>query len=412
MNDAGESSKEVSLKTLSIRVLRRRGFGRVCKGEPTDTVRFSIILSQNILSGILLGINFYFVFHLGLVFWQTVLLTFASLVVLAVLMRLGAATAGVAYFLYFALWSVLLGVVIYKDDLASALLTFGVPFLIVSLGRWALGAVKVTRHIPFFVPLALIFVLLPLLTEDPWRLASASGSRIAYLALCSSLPLVFLLVLRIWKLDFGAILNSAVEPTVGRALDFAAIVRELNSMRANHERALDVAATTAQLADIYSKEESTAASMRRVAVVMQRRYKWVAIRHFLRLLSAVGLSLFGLIYVLAWVAVPRQLATEWSASSVAVQSIDFFGGKIDLPLGPYLFVSLLLATVAFVGFLGFTLTEDQHSATLWNGVAVKPAEDLFLYGIPYLALREPSEADADPSGAKLSVPPGEEIVQR
>jgi hypothetical protein len=302
-------------------------------------------------------------------------------------------SATLVYLTYVAAWAILIIVLLRRENPIAALFTFGTPFIITPAVRWLPGALAFTRHIPFFIPLALLLVLLPLLTEDPWRLAAAAGNRIAILAAIAATPLVLLIVVRIVRLDLGEVLESAVDGAVEQALDLRATVREIDKSRdTSRELPLDPEATSSILSAAYT-DGKAGDRMGEITVMMYRRYRWIALRHFLRLLVAVAVSIFIFIYSLAWAAMPPSLAAEWSKMEIRFQEVDIFGGVIELPLGPYLVVSILLAAIACVGFLGFATTEDRYSEALWNAVAIRPARELFILGIPYLALRE-QESDA------------------
>src|SRR5690349_2709125 len=127
--------KEPSLRILLARSLRHRGFRHLCKGEPSDYTRISVILSQNILVSIIVGINFFFVFHLGLVFWQTGLLTLLTLLLLGLLSSRAAISSTLFYLLYTMTWLILVCVLLYRDGFAVTLSTFGLPFLLTPAAR-------------------------------------------------------------------------------------------------------------------------------------------------------------------------------------------------------------------------------------------------------------------------------------
>jgi hypothetical protein len=250
---------------------------------------------------------------------------------------------------------------------------------------------RLASHVPLFIPLALIIVLLPLLTEDPWRLATEARGRIAVVAVISVIPLTLVLIRRIMKMDVQAVFedaNGRIENESSRFSEAAS--RLLGKMRDSSSEP-DFARDSARsaLEDSYRDADDHLPEAIRLT---SRALRVEATQKLLVLIAGISLAVWSLIYLLAVAAMPVSLAERWSGHDVALWQFSSLGLDVCLPLGPYLLVSGLLATVACVGFLGFVLTEDQYSESLWQAVLHRTAEDCLMLAVPYLALRGEREA--------------------
>ena len=371
------------MNTLLIRALRSQGFRKICKGQPSDFSVGGNAFSVNLMSSTLIGLVIFAVQLFGWPVWLPVVIILGSLVVLAVLIAYAGLSTRVVYLSYLIAWFTGGAYLAFKGHFEVLAATHLLPFGIVLGFVWIRRAVQLAGHVPLFIPLALIIVLLPLLTEDPWRLATAAGPRIALLAAISVLPLAVLLIRRIVRLGVYESLHQAadrikVDPSPE---DRAFIAIEAVRDNAREEK-IPEEATKNVLRRAYAN--IPASSVDEAAQAAGRALRWKAIRKLSALVLGVSLAVWLLIYGLAWAAMPLSLASEWSKQAIPVVRFDVLGGAVVLPIGPYVLVAGLLATVACVGFLGFAQTEDQYSEALWNAVVNRTAEDYLLVALPYL----------------------------
>lgn len=381
-----DEKKNLTPRQLLARALRADGYRKLCKEDPSDYSLGGRRISVNLLLSIMLGLIVYAVIDLRWSLLASVVAILSSLVAFAVLIGYLRFPSRLTYLTYVALWFAAAFAQLVAGDLRGLAVTHALPFGIVLGVRWAISALQLTVHVPFFIPLALIIVLLPLLTEDPWRLSSVAGPRVGLLAAVSALPLAALYVIRLARLSTISVLASAAEVLSKDAEAPGRAFKVLDKLRdKNGEEGIDEDAATAQFGRSYRGPDARtavtiAASAAKVA------FRWRAMRRFLSLLVGIGIAVWFLIYGLAWAAVPTRLAADWSGRRVPFEQYDILGWNLSVPLGPYVLVASLLATVACVGFLGFALTEDQYSEALWRAVVAKPAEDYLLLAMPYASV--------------------------
>jgi hypothetical protein len=400
--------KPVELNALLIRALQSQRFRKVCPDEPSDHSVLSTRLSINIVSIMFLGTALLSSRLFGWSWWLSIALVAATCLALIIVSMIFKFSTSFIAFLFLFLW---LGAIIYliaTRKTSIIIFAYLLPIGVILGARWVARSMKLASHVPLFVPLALIIVLLPLLTEDPWRLASEAGARIGVLAAISMIPLGYVLILRIFKTDMALIFTDASNRLMGeparysdKAVDLLEKVRddsnEVELSRGESQATIEAAYA---IAHIYLEE---------IVARAGRSLRIKAIRRLLALLAGISLAIFLLIYILALAAMPIDLAEQWSKHPITFWEPSPFGVELYFPLGPYLLVSALLATVACVGFIGFALTEDQYSEALWDAILRRPAEECLMLAIPYMAhngRRADTKATMPPTATSPQRKPG------
>lgn len=141
-------------------------------------------------------------------------------------------------------------------------------------------------------------------------------------------------------------------------------------------------------------------------------FKRKAVRRLVTTLIGVTVSSYMLIYVIAWAAMPVSLAEQWSGHEVTYATLDVWP-NISLPLVPYIEVSTLFTIVAVVGFLAFSLTEEQYSTALAGAIIDQLAERLLLMALPYYRIARASEMeDMSDRESREGPRPGEMAIFR
>jgi hypothetical protein len=388
MARAKTEATPVDLKMLLNRALRSQGYRKICKAQGSDYSVVSNKLSRFLVIAIFLGsaISVNRIFDLSL--WHSVEIILGAIIAWVVVVMITGAQAGLVVYIFMFLWLIGAGgYLAITQEFSTLAFTHLLPFGVILAAQWTGGAMKLAGHVPLFVPLALIIVLLPLLTEDPWRLASEAGGRIAVLAALSTIPLCYVLIIRIVKTDVETTFAQAAARIEAEPLKYVAEATQflLKKMREAQE---------AELADDRVQDEIETAYSRmntylgEVITLGHRAFRLRAIRRLLAIVIGISLAVWLLIYVLAWAAMPVGLAEQWSKQNVTYWTPSPLGFDLRFPLGPYLLVAALLATVACVGFLGFALTEDQYSEALWGAVIHRTAADCLKFAIPYLHLSD------------------------
>lgn len=384
-----------ALRRLLVRGLREEGARKLCKEEPSDFTLRSELLSVALLCSALLGLVIFAVDQLGWSFWDTI-----AALVLALLGAVAAAkltTPLVPYLLVLLGWTIAGVVQLAGPGLDALFLSHGLPFAIILGARWGWRALRLAAGIPLFVPVALIVVLLPLLSEDPWRLGAAAGWQLAALAAVAITSLLALVAARFLRLSLTDVFDAAAErlATTPKPEDEALeLVKKL--WREEDRDRLDEERVRKRLRLAY-EAPLPAERAPQIADTIGRGFKRRAVLRLLPLTAGIASAAWGLIYVLAWGAVPASLAAEWSGRAVPRAELALLGVDVSLPLGPYLTVAALLAIVATAGFLAFALTEDRHSAALSEALLSRPAERVLLLALPYIALNEPKKRARRPS---------------
>ncbi|MEU6723575.1 hypothetical protein ABZ917_07690 [Nonomuraea wenchangensis] len=390
-------SKHASIRRLLIRALRKSGFRKLCKGEESDFSVGGTLISVHLLFAVAVGLSIFMLntFELNLIT--------GGLIVFGVILAgvIGNMIFGLPLIVpYLALLVSWVGVgllELWSGGLGVFWPTHVLPFAITVGTQLAVRAVRLSAHVPLFVPLTLIIVLLPLLTEDPWRLASSSGVRLIWLALIALVPLGALFAIRLARLSVRDILADAAARSSHMMDPEKEVFRALKSIHNDRDGLLDRDAVDRYLKPVYANAWTELELIQTVEAV-ERAFRWRALRRFGALAIGIIIAIWGLIYSLAWAVVPTSLAQDWSAQEIKSVSLNFADLHLMLPVGPYVAVATLFAIVACVGFLGFALTEDQYSEALWNAVVKRPADLCLLLALPYLRLAD----RADPAEQKAS----------
>lgn len=237
-----------ALRRLLVRGLRREGAGKLCKEESPDSTLWAELVSVALLSSALLGLVIFAVERLGWSFWGTVgALVLAPPVALA-LTKL--ATPALPYLLVLLGWAVAGAVQLAGPGLGALALTHALPFAVVFGARWGWGALRLAAGIPLFVPVALIVVLSPLLSEDPWRLGAVAGSQLVALAVVAILPLLGLVAGHLLRLSVTETFAAAAERlSPEREEETLALVKKLG--REEDEEHIDEQKARARLRHAY-----------------------------------------------------------------------------------------------------------------------------------------------------------------
>ncbi|MER6753593.1 hypothetical protein ABT235_05355 [Micromonospora echinofusca] len=287
------------------------------------------------------------------------------------------------YLFFLGLWGASFVQLIIVDGFDAVLPTHVLPLVIVPTLRGVGSAATVATQLPLFIPVSLIIVLLPLLTEDPWRLAAAARDRLGWFAALALLPPMMLLAWRAMRTQSESVLHTAADRLVELSDRDAVAFREIKKMHHSRDQALEEASMRREIRAALATDqpEETAA---RILEAARTSTRLRAARRLGSLALGVTVIIWVLIYSLAWASMPTSLAADWSKVEVTFETLNIFWVDITVPVAPYVWVSTLLAIVACTGFFGFALTEDQHSDALWETVVQKPADKYLLMALPYL----------------------------
>lgn len=357
-------------------------------------------MSVSLLTVALLSLTVFSVNELGWTIQSTAGGVLGSLVLGSILVASGAIKALTWYVLYLLLWALAAIVTVVRGDERMLLLAFALPIAIVLGARWSFGALQAAARLPLFIPVAFIVVLAPLLTEDPWLLASQARAQLLWLAVISLAPLTALLLIRLVRVPVAAEVRRASDRVAATGSAAKEAARRILEMAVRNEQPeLDEDSLAVTLSPSYDDQFCERNMLALENTVSRRSYIRVA-RRLVALLFGIATVTFCLIYLLAWSAVPRSLAERWSTRAVPQLNVELLGLNFALPGGPYLLVATLLSIIATAGFLAFASSEDRYESALVHSIVLEPVEQLVLLGLPYLYL---SSRDGVVQPSKLSI---------
>lgn len=256
-----------------------------------------------------------------------------------------------------------------------------------------LRAVKsVVQELPLLFPLVALVLFALIITSEIWQVANTeSALRLAVLAAVVIVPVTWQMHRTITdRIDerFQATAHDALGhpealKAVTKALHADKEARALTTEERDRITAAIDAATVGPIDDKTCTE---------LIASLKRR---VRIRLVLTVLL-VGFTAFGLILGLTWLTVADSVASAWAGPQNASADIPVWEpfGLFAVPLGPYLKVSALLATLAVAVFLAFVLTNEDLLNRFRAGYIERPAATAVLLVVSYAAERQRLEEAA------------------
>jgi hypothetical protein len=391
MSSSADLPVDDLIRVLLVRRLRADGLRALCRNSSSDFTVGANRMSQFLVSSILLSLTIYggVVTPLGAL--STALGIGLALLIMATLIATRRSSPSVAY-VFVALW---IGAALHlavTGQWSTLSMTHVAPFAIVLAAIVSVRALLWVGKVPFVVPVGFIIVLAPLLTEDPWRLASAAGTRLLILAPVACLPLFVLAATSIFRVepmlelaDANAEFGSQVQPerTAAKAL--------LRVAETAERKRVSVDLVAERLKASYM-EDYRYGQICDLNEAFKRFLRVRALGRLIMLVLGSGIISFLLIYVLAWAAMPISLASDWAkVDQIPVASLTFFDIAVVTPLGPYLAVPSLFTIVTVAGLLAFSATEEKYSTAIKSAVLRERAVRLLLIGLPFLYLSQDSE---------------------
>ncbi|WP_433264247.1 hypothetical protein ACQPZF_34515 [Actinosynnema sp. CS-041913] len=374
----------VEPRVLAVRALRSLRFGEVCPHEAHDGANTGRLVSATLSLSALIGL------FLHLVVVERFDAVVASGAVGGVyLLSVAPGVLGMdrklGWLAVQALWLAALMRSIAEDLSALVMVTHLLPVALVFLGRWAMEAAELALRVPLFVPAALVLVLAPLFTEDPWQFAAAAGWRVALVAL-AVVPLAALVVARFRRLPLTGVFDRAAADVAGNADEWVDVAGRMLRSRCLTTEHWPPARQLERFLRPSFEHSSLRADAARLRDLAGDGFRRQLRARFGKLLVGTTAITYALVYLLTVVAMPAALAEDWSKASVTTARVDGVVPWVafDLPLWPYAGVAALFSAVAAVGFLTFCLTDETYTTTMADAVAGRPARLLIIMGAPYL----------------------------
>jgi hypothetical protein len=269
--------------------------------------------------------------------------------------------------------------------LGLAAATHVLAFVLIALVVVMWRTISLASRIPFLLPVALLVVFLPLLTEDLWAIGAEIGVQLVAVGVVAVGPPLVLLIVRYWRVNVTAELaeasGSIVDDPDSAQGDLADVLVGLAS---NDSEAPPLKADDLRE---FVRDAYGAGKVRSAVVVLGQfrgTFRRRVVVRLVGLVGGVGVSLASFIFVLAWAAIPIAVSSDWAGVTVQTSTLAFAGLEVEMPTSPYVEVALLLAVVATAAFLAFALTEDHYSAVMSRVLVHDPARLWVLLAVPYL----------------------------
>jgi hypothetical protein len=99
----------------------------------------------------------------------------------------------------------------------------------------------------------------------------------------------------------------------------------------------------------------------------------------------VGLIVLTYVYLLAWVAVPVHIVSDWIRHAPPVTHVHV-GVRVAVPRGAYFRVSGLLSLIATAAFLGSAALDKRVARPLTDAILGAPVTRLLILALSYRAM--------------------------
>jgi hypothetical protein len=198
------------LRVGLVQALRKEHFGRLCKDEPSDWAHVGSALSQGMTWSMVLALAVWLLIRVELTLWQAIGIVGAFLLLL-VLFAAATKRFGIAASFIVLLWLATGVQSFIVAGVAGLLVTNLLPFGLVALAVWTWRVLVLASAVPLLLPVALVVVFLPLLTQDLWILGDEIGSQLASVAAVALAPPLFFLAVRYRRTDVEVQFSTALE---------------------------------------------------------------------------------------------------------------------------------------------------------------------------------------------------------
>jgi hypothetical protein len=380
-----QANRAQYLRVSLAQALRKEHFGRLCKDEPSDWTHLSSILSQGMTWSMVLALVVWLLVRVELTLWQAIGVVGGFLLLLALF---AAATKrfGVAASFIVLLW-VGTGVQsLVVAGLVGLLVTNILPFAVVALAVWTWRVLVLASAVPLLLPVALVVVFLPLLTQDLWILGDEIGIQLVSVAAVALAPPLLFLALRYRRTEVEAQFSTALQRlVVSGAIRDELLVAIKSAPRETVEEPPSDDWMWGQLKGAY-EGPNRAEELTLIANQIRGPFRRQCIYRLFRLAAGAATLSGVFVFVLAWAAIPVSTSARWIGHSVDMTTVSFASISFELPVAPYVSVAALLAVVATAALVAFALTEDQYSEALGEVLVSRPAERCVLLGLAFRSL--------------------------
>ena len=397
--------RAVGCEVLAARVLHGSGFASLLTSASTDLANAGRKFSLSVTLATLFGL---FLCQTTYMRWSVLVALLVTIGLVAVLLFIRIVTGSPSFFVLVALilgW-VLLVIASASREPTSLLWTVVAPIFLSVVVRWAARVGRLAVQLPLFVPAAIVLVLVPMLTQDPWIfVAHVNPGRIVLLAAVAVTPLVVLVARRVRRTSLEEFLSSVVvEISADQDLAESRGTAQLRSRCLTSEHWPERSRTDPFL----SRGYSTSMLNRFSTHFMNHGAGSLRLHGVLRLLGLLASTTaitFVINYSITAVAVSPDLIAEWSELRVSYSPAPNLlpGVPLLVPTWPYTGVAALFAVIAAAGLLSLALTDDRYEAAFINVLLREEAKNVMTVGAGYLAMR------VKQSGTSTSAPAADAV---
>ena len=434
---AGATERE-SREQLELRLeeaLQHERYGKICHGGPNPQFAQHRRLTQSAQAArgyLALALGFAAAYQIGLPGWSWALAAVACYALLMVVVffvtrRASDALAGGVALAILLAWFASGTVEIVSSRWQTAAATHVLPAGIVGGAVMAIRGLRfrsLLGSMPWAFPITMLVLFIPLFTQELWRIAADLDEYdIVGLALLTSLPL-FVVMQRQLKRRVVKVFADSAHTLSGHPADSREKAQEeltrlsLDApvlrgiwLNAKHWASKGWIAVLSFVMrqpieprpprppETYTDRVLEAAFIRPAPIAYTRRvanelkdgFRRPIYGGLISVILGIGAMLSLYIYVLAAVAIDRNLvgSEDWTNRDIETWSVPVLG--LDAPLGPYLLVAAFLGVVATAVFLAFALIEDRMSDAIADTIVHQPVQRCLLLAIPYIHLRTAGE---------------------
>ncbi len=262
---------------------------------------------------------------------------------------------------------------------------------------------------PWLVPITLLIVVVPLFSEDLWRLASeVSFLRVVELASVTVVPMVVFVLWRLLVQQFDDVVKRAAATVAERpseavreVIDEIALksrrITGLGRLGADVSRAwrrvfggssskpedLDAAAATRTLEESY-RAPAFDYYVSYVGAHLRGTFGLQMVTRILLLVCAVLIGSTLYIYTIAGIAISAERARIWTGHATVSTLDTWFGFAV--PTGPHLWVASVMAVISTAIFLALVITTQEMETAFQQSATRGPVQRCLALAVPFAKL--------------------------
>ena len=258
----------------------------------------------------------------------------------------------------------------------------------------AVAVAAIPKAAPLIAPLVLVVLIMPSLSEDIWRVADAlDATRLAGLIVIT-VGLLFVLVDRQLRVELPQVLVARATALVAASTRVDETRGALRSRLRGETFELVSTEADAFMADAWPADGAQYAEL--IAASSHRKLTGPLRARLVICVLFISAAVSVYLYALVSVIVDPRVVAGWTDGRVPERTVELLGLAVELPGGPYLAMTALLACLAVATFLAFVLMEERFSVVLGDALLRLPADRLLALALPFLHLSEERIVHGDP----------------